>query len=259
METIAAKSVLHLAEAEHANLESHLALMGDTYDLISRIEDLYDTLPSHCSFPLDLETNDPAFAAGVNANLMLVCRRELTVGILALFRGYRVDFLFHVRKAIEFCAFAAKMARHPAMSHIWFKAASSDEAWEEFRNKFVKLYPKDDKELTHLFMLQDKASEAMHSSPKAVAHFLLGDTKVGDKHRISPFDIRSDAVFMAYFIMTVDCHLTILAVFKRILPPHIKGTEAWERRLHDAKVVFTAKHAQWAPLVQTGITKTITT
>jgi hypothetical protein len=92
-----------------------------------------------------------------------------------------------------------------------------------------------------------------------VAHFLLGGIKTGDRYRINPFDIRSDAVLMAYFIMTADCHLTILAVFQRILKAYTGDTKAWGQRLHEAKVVFTAKHAQWMPLVQTGIAKTSTT
>jgi len=256
VETIVPKSVLQLAVQEHANVEKHLELLGDTYDLISMVEALYDTLPGYCKLPLDVETNDSGFAAGINANLMLVCRRELTVGVLTLLRGYRVDFLFHMRKAIEFCAFAAKMARHPALSRIWFKAASSDEDWENFRNKFKKLYPPDDVELTQLYQLHDRASEAMHSSPKAVAHFLLSNTRIGEKYRVSLFDIRSDAVFMAYFIMMVHCHLTILAVFHRILKSYTGDTKDWEVRLLDAKIVHTRKHLQWTPLVQTGITKT---
>jgi hypothetical protein len=123
MPTKPIRSISELASEEQRNIDKNLELLGDTYDLISMIEDLYDTLPSHCKFPPDLETNDPGFAAGINSNLMLICRRELTVGILALLRGYRVDFLFHIRKAIEFCAFAAKMARHPELSRTWMAAA----------------------------------------------------------------------------------------------------------------------------------------
>ncbi len=255
METASNSSILRLAAEEASNVGKSLQLLGDTYDLVTMLERLYDTLPSLCRIPVDVATNDGAFAAGINANLVQICRRELTVGVLCLLRGYRVDFLFHIRKAIEFCAFAAKMARHPELSRVWFSAASSDDDWENFRKKFVKLYPQDDKELTQLYMFYDKASEAMHSSPKAVAHFLLSSVKGDDgTYTVRPFDIRSDAVLVAYFISAVDNHITILSVFYRILNPYLADTAAWEKLLHDAKVILKAKHAQWMPLVHTGIT-----
>jgi hypothetical protein len=36
------------------------------------------------------------------------CRRQLTLGALTLFRGYRGDSQGHLRKAIEACTFSAK-------------------------------------------------------------------------------------------------------------------------------------------------------
>jgi hypothetical protein len=249
----ATSAILQLAGEEQRNVEKHLELLGDTYDLNTLLENLYDTLPKHCRFPLDVATNDAAHAAGVNAHLMFVCRRELTVGTLTLLRGYRIDFLFHLRKAIELCAFAARMAKHPAMSRIWIQARTSDDAWEKFRDKFKKLFPKDDPELTNLHPSYDEASVAMHSSPVAVAQYLSGKRIIAAVPNIGVFDLTSEAVFIAYFIRAVHCHITILAVFERILKPYSGDTTAWSRRLHSAKVAFSAKHTQWTPLVQTGL------
>ena len=180
---------------------------------------------------------------------MLICRRELTTGILILLRGYRIDFLFHLRKAIELCAFAARMERHPEMSRTWLQAASSDEAWEKFREKFKKLFPDDDRELKHLHQAYDEASEAMHSSVRAVAHYLAGENKLAAIPHISVFDIASDHVLVATFIRAIDNHLTILTVFERILRPYAPSIAEWSQQLHAAKALFTAKCAQWLPFV----------
>src|SRR5437762_5206697 len=110
------RSVFRLAAEEAKNLDHTLALLGDTYNLASVAERLYDALPSLCRLPNDIETNERTCAAGINGNLVLICRRQLTLGTLTLLRGYRNDSLLHLRKAIEVCAFAAKMGRHPHLA-----------------------------------------------------------------------------------------------------------------------------------------------
>src|SRR5438093_674732 len=122
------RSISVLSCEEQANVNKHLKLLGASYLLISLVELLYDTLPPMCRFPEDAATNKPAHAAGISAHLMWICRRQFTVGMLTLLRGYRVDALAHLRKAVELCAFAAKMTRHPDMSYIWIHANDSEEA-----------------------------------------------------------------------------------------------------------------------------------
>ena len=139
------------------------------------------------------------------------------------------------------------------MSRIWIQARVSDEAWEKFRDKFIKLFPEDDPELTNLYPAYDEASVAMHSSPVAVAHYLSGDRVVAAVPNIAVFDLASDPVFMAYFIVAVDRHLTILAVFERILKPYAGDTTEWSQRLRSARVTFSARRTQWMPLVQKGM------
>jgi hypothetical protein len=247
------KSIFQLSREENNNVEKHLELLGDTYDLVTVVENLYDSLPNHCRLPLDITTNDPAHAAGINGWLMPVCRRELTTGTLTLLRGYRIDFLFHLRKAIEFCAFAGRMAKHPHMSRTWIQAGSSEAAWKKFREKFTNLFPADDKELNFLSYSYDEASEAMHGSLKAVAHYFSSERVIDAVPNIGVFDIPSDAVFIGNFIRSIDCHLTILTVFNRILKPYTGNVTNWEKSHDEAKVAFSAKHTQWMPLVKTAI------
>ena len=246
------RSISELAAQEQKNIDKHLEYLGDTYNLTTQLEGLYDTFPPLCRFPMNVETNDAAHAAGINAHLMLVCRRELTVGILIVLRGYRIDSLVHLRKAIELCAYAAKMERHPEMSRTWIQAGTSDESWEKFRDKFKKLFPEDDRELTFLYGLYDEASEAMHSSIKAVADYLIADRRLESVPEIGIFDIRSDAVFVAHFFRAIDCHLTIIQVFQRILKDYVRGAETWLQQLTHAKEAFGEKHQQWLPVIQTA-------
>ena len=111
----------------------------------------------------------------------------------------------------------------------------------------------DDAQLTNLSYSYDEASEAMHSSPVAVAHYLMAERIIDAVPNIGVFDLNSDAVFMACFIQSIDNHLTILAIFERILTPYAGDITAWVQRLDDTKLTFSAKHRQWMPLIQTAI------
>jgi hypothetical protein len=256
MQPTQTRSILLLAAEEQANLDKNRAFLdGTTYDLVSWLELMYDSLYPLCRFPPDWETNDATHAAGINGHLMALCRREFTIGILTLLRGYRINSLFHLRKAIELCTFAAKMARHPKMSRTWIQAANSDEEWKKFRDKFIKLFPEDDPELTFLRIPHDLASEAMHGNVKAVAHYLAAKNKTDAIPHIGTFDILSDAVLIASFITTVDVHLTILTVFERILKDYVPDITLWSEELHNAKVSFTAERQRWLPLVESAIIK----
>jgi hypothetical protein len=197
------QSIAELAEAERRNVDKHLILLGDTYGLIPRLEFLYDGLPRLCRLPLDIPINPAVHAAGVNASLMFACRGELTKEALSLLRGYRIDSLYHRRKAIELCAFAAKIARHPEFSKTWLGAGTSAEAFEKFRSKFKKLFPSNDAKLTFLSGAYDEASQFMHSSIFAVAHYFIGKNRLESVPEIGLFDITSDGVFVDTFILWI--------------------------------------------------------
>jgi hypothetical protein len=192
--------------------------------------------------------DDAGHAAGINAHLVLTCRRELTTGALVLLRSYRVDYLFHVRKAIEFSAFAARMARHPAMSRIWL-AADLDTEWEKFREKFKKLFPEDDPLLQALKPFHEEACQAMHGSIRAVALFFFRPSTTDPILNIGTFDITSEGLLVAYFLSLIHCHLIILTVFGRILTPYIPKIALWSEQLDQAKGFFEQARAYWGPFV----------
>jgi hypothetical protein len=157
-----------------------------------------------------------------------------------------------VAEAIEACAIAAKMARHPAMSRTWLHAGTSDQAMEAFRDKFKKLFPSDDKELSFLYAIYDDASKAMHGSIYACAHYMLETRRVAAVPTSDVFDILNDVVLIAHFIKAIDSHLTMLFIFERILKDSVPNIQPWSANLLKARDEFSKQYFKWRPLVLTG-------
>jgi hypothetical protein len=251
------RSVIRLANAENTNLENALRLLGDTYDLITELETLYDSLPDLCSFPDDAETNDETFAAGLNAQLMWMCRRQLTLGTLTLLRGHRGDSWLHLRKALEMCAYAAKMGKHPHMARVWIQAGNDEEAFEKFRGKFIKLFPEDDPQLAKLGQHFDRCSKAMHSSIYGVAAYFAAHAAKGNQpgSGLDIFDVTTNAGVVAAFMVSIDVYLTMLHVFERLLNAYASdGIVSWMEGLTTLEGKCRIKQEQWMPLIkQTGL------
>ena len=138
------RSVVRLAEEERKNLDHSIELLSGTYDLVTELEALYDFMPQRCQFPEDTNKNDATLAGRVNAHLIFMCRREFTLGTLTLLRGYLGDHRYHLRKAIESCAFAVKMTDSPHFARLWIRVGAGDDAFQKFRDKFKKLFPAND-------------------------------------------------------------------------------------------------------------------
>lgn len=245
------RSVFKLAVEEMKNLEHAVAFLGDTYDLVTDLEGLYDSLPYLCQFPNDVETNDATFAAGLNGHLMFICRRQLTLGTLTLLRGYRNDCQLHLRRALETCGFAAKMEKHPHMARVWMQAGNDDEAYERFRKKFVKLFPDDDPRLKMLGEHYDICSKAMHSNIYGVAHYFAHRRRTPSAPSIDVFDVSTNAKLLATFMTSVDLYLVMLRVFERLLIPYTGDRiTPWTAQLSAVEERFRLKHEHWKPLVE---------
>jgi hypothetical protein len=202
-------------------------------------------LPKLCRLPGDVETNEAAFAAGLCGNLVSICRRQLTLGTLTLLRGYRNESLLHLRRAIETCAYAAKMTKHPQMAKVWLRAGADEGAFELFRKKFVKVFPADDPLLSVLGEHYDICSKAMHSSVYGLAHYLAQSRRVP-----TLFDIGTDAKLVGSFITAVGVHFVMVRLFYRLLKPYtVDGIQQWVAELDEGERLFRAKHEEWQPLI----------
>ena len=70
-------SPIVLAAEEQTQLERSLVLLGDSIGLLADLEQVYDLLPESHTFQSPLSHED-----GVRINMLMFCRRNLTVGIL---------------------------------------------------------------------------------------------------------------------------------------------------------------------------------
>jgi hypothetical protein len=244
-------SVFKLAAEEQKNLDKAVSFLGDTYELLTDMEHLYDSLPHVCRFPNDAETNDKTFAAGLNAHLMLICRRQLTLGMLTLFRGYWNDSQIHLRKALETCAFTARMRKHPHMARVWIQAGNDEEAFEKFRDKFVKLFPDEDPQLKTLGKHYDLCSKAMHSGIFGVAHYFAHRDRRPSAPSIDVFDVGTNAKLVATFMTSVSVHLIMLRVFERLLTAYAGDRIGpWVTQLGAVEEKFRYKRKYWQPLIE---------
>jgi hypothetical protein len=232
------RSIFTLAAEEEKNLSHSIRLLGDSYDLVTSLERLYDMLPRLCCFPKDAETNDATYAAVLTRELMRVCRRQLTLGTLTLLRLHRGDANLHLRKAIEICAYTAKMGKHPHMARLWMEARKDEKAFEKFREKFKKLFPQDDAEFAKLGHHYDECSRVMHSS-------------IYGGGGIDVFDTTQDATVIAFFFHITDAYLTMLRVFGHLLAAYAgEQIGSWTKELTMVEQTFRMKRHQWTPFIE---------
>src|SRR4051812_35015419 len=110
-------SLVALAAEEQVQLDRSVALSGDSTELLAEVEQLYDLLPESHSFQVPLSHEDC-----VRLNMLLVCIRHLTVGMVTMLRGYHAHSQRHLREAIECLALAICISEQPALGQLWAEA-----------------------------------------------------------------------------------------------------------------------------------------
>ena len=128
---------------------------------------MYDLLPESHTFQSPLSHED-----GVRINMLLSCRRNLTVGILPLIRGYDSNSSRHLREAIECLAFAICISKKPALAKIWAEATKGNAEWNTYRTAFKRAVGDAKTELKGLFEKHDDCSKASHPSIRTLARYL---------------------------------------------------------------------------------------
>lgn len=93
----------------------------------------------------------------------------------------------------------------------------------------------------------------MHSSIYAIAHYLINDLHLQEVSSKAVFDIRTDEVFISMFIRIIDCHLTIIRVFQRLLKKCVHGDDTWSHELASVTTAYQQKHEQWKPFITKAI------
>lgn len=111
-----------LIEAENNNFEISRRALGKTYELIENFQDVYDSLGRSVKMPDGGAVTEQSMVTGAIVLQMGISRRQFTLGILTLMRAHRGDGVLHLRRAIESCAFAARISRHPHFAKVWLDA-----------------------------------------------------------------------------------------------------------------------------------------
>lgn len=243
------EEIEEVREGEQYNYEESRRAVGDSIYLVQDLLDLYSLL-ARLVKESGISPRDEVVAA---CQFFLGCRYQLTMGSLIALRGHLNDSFYFTRKAIEFCAFAARVKKHPHLAMVWLNA---QENYEEFRQKFSpgKLFPEDDVLLGKLYGRYDFCSKMIHANIFSFSRHMIAEGSATefnlqfDYFQLSNTD-PGEPIRTLLFIL--DTHLGILRVFENILDgvvAHDPSTWAAQRDLVDAKL---ASHkAKWRSIAE---------
>lgn len=240
-----------LIEAERTNFEANTQRLGQRIDLIHDFEHVYEALT-----PCLMSPDKTARVAAVY--LLAFCLRQLTMSSVALLRDYRADSLLHLRRAIESCAFAVRICKHPELAAVWGGAGTDESTYSKYRDAFKTraVFPNAKHsdhvpELTALKEKYDLCSRLMHGGVSGLAgHFKT----TPDSFRVVFFDLPSDHSLFATLLFLLDAHLKILTLLGRVLEPHTNDRmTAWKVRLNSVEAKLTVHAQSWAPMIEHGM------
>jgi hypothetical protein len=179
----------------------------------------------------------------------MAARYYLIMGIADCLRCQLKDSFAKTRMAIETAAFAARVKRHPHLARVWVEAGQSEEEYDDYREKFKKLFPGEHRLLKTLGERYDMCAKQTHPSIYAFA----GRSKVEESEKMYTlkFDYfqaeRDGSEPIRTFFVILNTHMLIFNVFREVLADAL-GDHARVLELHanstDAK--YMAHAQQWA-------------
>ena len=240
-----------LIEAEHQNFQTTTAILGTTAELIQDFQDLYQSLADFIRISGDGMTREQAKTAVCALHLLMKCRSDLLVGCLNLLRGYQGNSLRFLRGAIEACAFAARIRKHPHLADVWFNAVDGDSEYRTFREKFTKLFPSDDVVLHELSERFDHCSQVIHNSAYSMAgHFSYRSEGTQKEVKFDVFDLPDGPVVAAALYFTLDAHKRILTKFSQVLADNIKAEAGtWQLRFNSVEAKLDFHREKWKAVI----------
>ncbi len=214
-------SFVVLAAEEQVQLERSVALLGDRVELVADLEQLYDLLPEAHSFHSPLCHED-----GVRLNLLLICRRHLTVGMLTMLRGYHADSQRHLREAIECLAFAICISEEPPNAQLWADATKGVAEWKAYRKAFGRAVEKARPRLKSLYSVHDDCSKASHPSIRTVARYLrTGNTLT--ELPVQWADMMNEKLLLVVFFNDLFSYSEIVQAFALLFRDEAKADSQW--------------------------------
>jgi len=231
-----------LRKAEEHNYQVACSQMGESVSLIEDLIGLYELMASMFESS-GVPSTDEIFAPG---QFLLMDRYNLTLAALSAMRGHISDSFYFSRKAIESCAFAARIKRSPKLATDWLRAVEDDSSYEKVREKFSagKLFPQGHPLLAILKGRYSLCCKMTHPSIISFGRHL--DIQEGQSLFRLKFDYfqlndsdPSEPVRTLLFI--ADTHLVILQIFEEILAAVVNhDRKRWQVNLNavDAKIAL---------------------
>jgi len=238
-------------ELEEANYQTARRVLGDSISLVEDLINLYKLLSAMVK-ESGVEPRDEIVAG---SQFLLACRYQLVLGALALLRGHLTDSHMYTRKAIEFCAFAARVKKHPHLAMVWLDAVTDDAAYGKYREKFSpgKLFPEDHAMLGKLWDRYDFCSKSSHPSPYSIARHLE------TKKTIDAFNIRFNYIELKdndlseptrTLLWTVDAHFGVLRVFEEVFTDVIAyDRKKWEIQQNAVDGKLAVHKEKWKSVI----------
>lgn len=238
-------------KGEEHNYVASRAVVNDSASLVEDLVGLYSSLAGLIK-DSKVAPDDEIIAGG---QFLLACRYQLVLGALTALRGHLNDSFYFSRKAIELCAFAARVKKHPHLAMVWLQAWHDASSYEKFREKFApgKLYSEDHEVLGELYKRYDHCSKMVHPSVYSFGgHIEVKQSETEFNLIFEYFQIkdedRSEPIRTLLWI--VDTHFGILRVFEQVLDKVIKHDAAgWQTRRDSVDSKIAAHKAKWKPII----------
>ena len=240
-----------IRKSEEANYQEGKRILGESVSLVQDLLDLYNLIVDMIK-EFKVEPSDEIVAA---SHFLLGCRYQLTLGTLALLRGHLTDSFFFSRKAIELCAFAARVKKHPHLARIWLCVTRDDASYEKYRKKFSpgKLFPEDHALVGELSDRYDICSKLIHPSLYSfVGHIEPEQTETEFNIKFNYFQLKNDdpSEPIGTLLWVVDTHFRILRVFEEVFSDVIAyDRKKWEIRRNAVEGKIATHKEKWKPVV----------
>ncbi len=243
-------------KAEDENYCISRGYLGDSVTLIEDLVGLYSLLGEFIK-SFGAKPNDESVSA---AQFLLACRYQLVVSALAVMRGHLNDSFLFTRKAIELCAFAARVTRHPHLAQVWVLSGDDEESYRTYREKFRpgSLFPEDHKILGRLKDRYDMCSKFSHPSLFSFGRHLEVETKENEFNlKFDYFQLGNDdpSEPARTFLWVVDTHLGIIKVFEETFSGVVDHDRpGWESHIAAFEARLSAAKGKWKSMILGGST-----
>lgn len=226
------------------NYQKSVQFLGHSVSLIQDLVDLSQRIADVAAgSPLALKNEHI-----MGATFLLAARYYLVTGVADCLRLHLTDTYAKTRMAIEQVAFAARVKRHPHFARIWMNAGEDDAAYDEYREKFKKLFPADVPLLKELGERYDICAKRTHPS----VHSFASRARVIESKRFYDFKFDyfeaasdgSEPVRTFFFIL--NTHLLISRMFFDVLTDAVAADAlALGLRLHSVEAKMNTHSAAW--------------